>query len=117
MTVQERTDFAIAHDLADDAGTSASLLVLDSLQDPACFYPHGVLSELARRLGTSRLLITTSNGAVCHALPGAACFTLTRAENEEHVMFKLAARLARGAARRSNAAAASAQVKVCARLH
>lgn len=88
------------------------LLVLDNLEDPSCFHQHGALGNLAQRLGTSRLLVTTCNGNLCNVLPGALCFTLTRAENEEHVMFKLMSRLARGTAARADHSAVSAAVKV-----
>lgn len=110
--VQERTNFEIVQDLAHHAGTSASLLLLDNLEDPSCFYQHGALSELVRCLGNSRLLITTSTRAVCNTLSGALCFELTGAHNEKHVMFELAVRLARGDARRADAGEASPDVKV-----
>lgn len=106
-------DEGIAQDLADDAGKSESLLVLENLNDPACFYQHQPLAQLVLRLGNSCLLITTRNEDVCLVLPEPCCFTLTRTENEEHVMSELAARLVRGKGSATDADAASVEVQVC----
>eukprot|EP00892_Ulva_mutabilis_P010055 jgi/Ulvmu1/7421/UM036_0082.1 len=106
----ETSNFDIWEDLADHVGGRSMLLVLDNLEDGACFHQHGALSALVHRLGTSKLIITTCNGKLCNVLPAARCFTLTRAENEEHVMFRLMTQLTRGTARRRDGPAASPAV-------
>lgn len=110
--VQEKSNFDIVEDLADHVGTSSTLLVIDNLEDSACFHQHGSLCSLAQRLGTSKLIVTTCNGKLCNVLPASLCFTLTRAENEDHVMFPLMSKLALGTSKRRGMRAVSPEVQV-----
>lgn len=83
--------------LADFPGKEEALLVLNDLEDLSCFHKGGGLAEMVRRLGTSKLLITTCNANLRQVLGSACrCFELKRDANEHHVMFKLMARLALG---------------------